>query len=298
VRRPTLFDAASRSVEPRVDIATWQLHDDGVTVKWRMRERGIWTRAAVTLVVTWALGGAASCGGPVAPATVSLDGSGADAMDADVEGDVDVGDGAAADAEVDDAGAADVEDASERDVADASRTDADAAADDTAVDRAAATDGQSSDVVEASVEASHDLPVEHASATASWTIDPNAACTAAGAGCMDTGTVGGYEVTASGTCGVPTSLQLWFPGGVSPLGAGTYTVKAATGIFDVVSMPAGMVGVLAERDGTTTQRFWGRSGSVTVTSAGASRRATFTGVTAKEETSGVMTTLGADVTCP
>jgi len=252
----------------------------------------------VTLVVTWALGGAASCGGSSAPATVSPDGPGADARDADVEGDVEVGDSAAADAEVDDAAAADAEDGSETDVADAGGTDADAVAADGQVDRAATTDGQSSDVAEASVEASHDVPVEHASATASWTIDPNAACTAAGAGCMDTGTTGGYEVTASGTCGVPTSLQLWFPGGASPLAAGSYTVKPAAGVLDVVFMPAGMVGVLAERDGATTQKFWGRSGTVTVTATGSSRRATFTGVTATEETTSVMTTLGADVTCP
>jgi len=60
------------------------------------------------------------------------------------------------------------------------------------------------------------------------------------------------------------------------------------------------VGVLAERDDAsmTQSRFWGRSGSVTVTAVGAARHVTFTGVSLKEETSGAAATLGADVTCP
>ncbi|HEX4406998.1 MAG TPA: hypothetical protein VH560_19300, partial [Polyangia bacterium] len=95
-------------------------------------------------------------------------------------------------------------------------------------------------------------------------------------------------------------IQLWFPGGVSPVAAGSYAVKAAAGILDVISMSAGMVGVFVERgDTTTTQtRFWGRSGSVTVTASGSARHVTLTGVSLKEETSGAAATLGADVTCP
>jgi len=133
-----------------------------------------------------------------------------------------------------------------------------------------------------------------------WTIAPNPMCTAAGAGCMDTGTVGGYQITASGSCPSASDVQLWFPGGATPLAAGTYAVKAAAGILDVIAMPAGMVGVLAERDDVakTHFKFWGRAGTVTVTAAGTARRVAFTGVTLREQTTGAMTTLAADVTCP
>jgi hypothetical protein len=156
------------------------------------------------------------------------------------------------------------------------------------------------DASEARVEASTDLPRERPSATAAWTIAPNSMCTADGAGCMDTGTVGGYQITASGRCPSASDVQLWFPGGATPLAAGTYAVKAAAGILDVIAMPAGMVGVLAERDdvANTHFRFWGRAGTVTVIAAGSARRVAFTEVTLREQTSGAMTTLAADVTCP
>jgi len=156
------------------------------------------------------------------------------------------------------------------------------------------------DAGEARVEASTELPRERPSATAAWTIAPNPMCTADGAGCMDTGTVGGYQITASGSCPAASDVQLWFPGGATPLAAGTYAVKAAAGILDVIAMPAGMVGVLAERDDVAKTRFklWGRAGTVTVTAAGAARRVVLTGVTLREETTGAMTTLAADVTCP
>jgi len=165
-------------------------------------------------------------------------------------------------------------------------------------DRAPPADAADAD--EARVEASTDLPRERPSATAAWTIAPNPMCTAEGAGCMDTGTVGGYQITASGSCPAASDVQLWFPGGATPLLAGTYAVKAAAGILDVIAMPAGMVGVLAERDDAakTHFKFWGRAGTVTVTAAGAARRVAFTGVTLREQTTGAMTTLAADVTCP
>jgi hypothetical protein len=165
-------------------------------------------------------------------------------------------------------------------------------------DRAPAADA--ADASDARVEASTDLPLERPSATAAWTIAPNPMCTAAGAGCMDTGTVGGYQITASGSCPSASDVQLWFPGGATPLAAGTYAVKAAAGVLDVIAMPAGMVGVLAERDDVakTHFKFWGRAGTVTVTAAGAARRVAFTGVTLREQTTGAMTTLAADVTCP
>jgi hypothetical protein len=145
-----------------------------------------------------------------------------------------------------------------------------------------------------------DAVIEKPSATASWTLSSFPLCTAAGAGCMDTGAVGGYQITASGACPTASDVQLWFPGGVAPLAAGSYAVKSASGILDVIAMPAGMVGVLAERDDAsmTQSRFWGRSGSVTVTAVGTARHVTFTGVSLKEETSGAAATLGADVTCP
>lgn len=153
--------------------------------------------------------------------------------------------------------------------------------------------------VEAGADAKADLPVEKPPATASWTISPGAMCTAAGVGCMDTGTLGGYQVTASGVCGAPSSVQLWFPGGQAVVATGTYAVKVASGILDVINMPAGMVGVLAERDeGNKHARYWGRAGTATVAAAGTGRRITLTGVSLREETSAVMTTLAVDGTCP
>jgi hypothetical protein len=117
---------------------------------------------------------------------------------------------------------------------------------------------------------------------------------------MDTGSVGGYQITASGTCPTASALQLWFPGGTTPLAAGTYAVKAAAGILDVISMPAGMVGVLVERDDPSKVRFryWGRSGTLTVAAAGAARHVTFSNVSLREETTSVATTLTGDVSCP
>lgn len=153
--------------------------------------------------------------------------------------------------------------------------------------------------VDAGVDLKPDLPMEKPPATASWTIAPGATCTAAGVGCMDTGAIGGYQVTASGVCGAASSVQLWFPGGQSAVAAGTYTVKAASGILDVVNMQAGMVGVLAERDeGAKHARYWGRSGTALVVVSGAGRRITLSGVSLREETSAAMTTLGLDGTCP
>jgi hypothetical protein len=144
-----------------------------------------------------------------------------------------------------------------------------------------------------------DLPVEKPPAMASWTIAPDPMCTAAGAGCMDTGPVGGHQVTASGTCVGAPSMQLFFPGGSGVIAAGSYAVKPAAGILDVISMPAGRVGVLAERGtGATHQRYWGRAGTVTVTAVGAARRVTLSGVSLQAEGTAATTTLAADVTCP
>jgi hypothetical protein len=218
-----------------------------------------------------------------------------------------------------DASASDASDADARDVADA-RAGADAeGVDVAAIDRVdaveavedveagkdredgAAADARPSDALDARAsEAGGDVAVERPSATASWTLSPFPPCTATGAGCMDTGAVGGYQITASGACPTASDVQLWFPGGAAPVAAGTYAVKSAAGILDVIAMPAGMVGVLVERDDAsmTQARFWGRSGSVTVTASGAARHVTFTGVSLKEETSGVAATLAADVTCP
>jgi len=146
-----------------------------------------------------------------------------------------------------------------------------------------------------------DLAVERASATASWTLGANPMCTAAGAGCMDTGTVGGYQITASGSCPTASDVQLWFPGGAAPVAAGSYAVKPAAGILDVIAMSAGLVGVLAERDDAagTHFRYWGRAGNVMVTGAGASRRFVLAGLSMRQEmTMTTMTTLAGDVTCP
>jgi hypothetical protein len=152
---------------------------------------------------------------------------------------------------------------------------------------------------DARAEAAVDLPAERPSATASWTITPNPVCVASGAGCMDTGAVGGYQITASATCPTASSIQLWFPGGAAPIPPGAYAVKPASGILDVISMPAGMVGVLAERDDASTHfRYWGRAGTITVAAAGGARHVTFSGVTAREETTSVLTTVGGDVSCP
>jgi hypothetical protein len=238
-----------------------------------------------TLVAACVLSGAAACSGGKAAVQVSADAQAADAADADAP---DVLDGAVdvavdADAPAGDAAVADRADGEAGEVA------AEAPTPDAADARA-----------DAAVEAHMDAATAKPSATASWTLSPFSLCTAAAAGCMDTGAVGGYQITASGACPTASDVQLWFPGGAAPVAAGAYVVKSASGILDVVAMPAGMVGVLAERDDAsmTQSRFWGRSGSVTVTAAGTARHVTFTGVSLKEETSGATATLGADVTCP
>jgi hypothetical protein len=154
--------------------------------------------------------------------------------------------------------------------------------------------------VEAGADAPVDMSIQKPPATASWTIAPNPLCTAAGAGCMDTGTVGGYQITASGNCATASSIQLWFPGGMSSVPVGTYTVVTASGILDVINMQAGKVGLLAERDDAANNhfRYWGQGGMVTVSAAGAGRRITFSTVPIREETSGATTNVGGDVTCP
>jgi hypothetical protein len=174
---------------------------------------------------------------------------------------------------------------------------------DTGTDLKADAGGEIGSDVGGGSDAPHDVAAEKAPATATWTIDPNPMCTASGAGCMDLGALGGYQITASGTCPLASSVQLWFPGGSTPLPVGTYAVKPAAGILDVISMPAGMVGLVAERDAATDaaqvhQKFWGRGGSVTVAVSGGGRRVTFAGVSVREETTSAMTTLGADITCP
>ncbi|HVZ71142.1 MAG TPA: hypothetical protein VHJ20_02100 [Polyangia bacterium] len=162
------------------------------------------------------------------------------------------------------------------------------------------TDAAKEASIDSAADVVSDVPIEKAPATASWSVGAAAMCTAAGAGCMDLGAVGGYQIVASGSCAGASSLQLWFPGGASPIAAGAYAVKAATGILDVVAMPAGMVGVSVTRDDATAGhlQYWGRAGTVTVAAAGAGRRVTFSSVSLKEQTSGATSTLGADVTCP
>jgi len=252
-----------------------------------MRFDGLRTLVAASLLV-------AACSGGKASVQVPADGQATDATDADVAA-PDVLD---AGVEVDLAALPDLADATDA-------TDADGAPDvaaDGAPDVAAEmpTPDAADARADAAVEAHMDAAIEKPSATASWTLSPFPLCTAAGAGCMDTGAVGGYQITASGACPTASDVQLWFPGGVAPVAAGSYAVKSASGILDVIAMPAGMVGVLAERDDAsmTQARFWGRSGSVTVTATGTARHVTFTGVSLKEETSGAAETLGADVTCP
>jgi hypothetical protein len=153
--------------------------------------------------------------------------------------------------------------------------------------------------LETGSETQPDLERERPVASASWTLAPNPICVATGTGCMDTGAVGGYQITASGSCPTASDVQLWFPGGVAPLAAGSYTVKPAAGILDVISMPAGMVGVLAERAAPPAHSaFWGRAGTVTVAAMGEARAVSFSGVSMREATTGVMTTLDGDVACP
>jgi hypothetical protein len=163
-----------------------------------------------------------------------------------------------------------------------------------------ARDAISEDVSRSSVDASRDAPAERPPAAATWTFAPSLSYTAAGVGCMDTGPVGGYQITAIASSPTASNIQLWFPGGSTPLSPGSYMVKPAAGILDVISMPAGMVGLLAERDDAAKKhyRYWGRAGAVTVSASGSTRHVTFTGVTLREETNGAMTTLSADVTCP
>jgi hypothetical protein len=238
-----------------------------------------------TLVAACVLSSAAACSGGKTAVQIPADAQATDAADADapdaLDGAVDFA--VAAEAPAGDGALADVADGEAGDVA-----------------AEMPTSDASGARVDAAVEAPMDAEMAKPSATASWTLSPFSLCTAAAAGCMDTGAVGGYQITASGACPTASDVQLWFPGGAAPIAAGTYAVKSASGILDVIAMPAGMVGVLAERDDAsmTQSRFWGRSGSVTVTAMGSARHVTFTGVSLKEETSGAAATLGADVTCP
>jgi hypothetical protein len=176
------------------------------------------------------------------------------------------------------------------------RPDGDAADQHTATDTGA-------DVAERAPDGPADAPAERPSATASWTIRPNAACVAAGAGCMDTGSVGGYQITATGYCPTTSSVQIYLPGGAGAPAPGTYAVKSASGIFDVIAMPPGMAGLAVDIDdpGKGHLRYWGRSGSVVVAVAaagGAARHVTFAAVTAREEQSNAAVLLDADVSCP
>lgn len=262
------------------------------------------TRAlsGAVLGIALAMLGAAACGGGGAAVVVP---DGGDARGAGGAG----GGAGPRDAEVEtsptspDAGpdvvdAAQPEDAAFDSITDVARSDG---ALEAGVDRAPEVGGvdATSPKPDAAADLKVDLPVEKPPASASWTIAPGPACTAAGVGCMDTGTLGGYQVTASGVCSGASSVQLWFPGGKTPITAGTYAVKSASGILDVINMPAGMVGVLAEREeGAKHARYWGRAGSATVAVAGAGRRVTLSGVTLREETSGSVTTLAVDGTCP
>ena len=117
---------------------------------------------------------------------------------------------------------------------------------------------------------------------------------------MDTGVVGGYQITASGTCPTSSDLQLWSPGGAAPLPARTYAVKPAAGILDVIAMPAGMVGMLVERDDASGAHHeaWGRAGTVAVAAAGTVRHVTFSGVSVQDALTAVTATLAGDVSCP
>jgi hypothetical protein len=261
------------------------------------------TRALSGAVVGIALAmlGAAACGGGGAAVVVPDAGDargaggagGAGPRDAEVETSA-----PSPDAAPDVVDAAQPEDAAVDSIADAQRSEV---AQEAGVDRAPDVVGgdATSPKLDAAADLKLDLPVEKPPASASWTIAPGPTCTAAGVGCMDTGTLGGYQVTASGACSGASSVQLWFPGGKAPLTAGTYAVKSASGILDVINMPAGMVGVLAEREeGAKHARYWGRAGSATVAVAGAGRRITLSGVTLREETAGTMTTLAVDGTCP
>jgi hypothetical protein len=257
-----------------------------------MRAPSFATRRVRALDVALALALAVGCGNGGMQAHVEPDAGPGDAgPDADAGSD-------AADGEREAPGSdtSDATDASDAEtVSDDATDDGDAGP---AGDRPVQSDA--TDAADAPSDAPRDISAERPSATASWTIAPNPMCTAAGAGCMDTGTVGGYQITASGSCPTASDIQLWFPGGATPLGAATYAVKAATGILDVIAMPAGMVGVLAERDDASKNHFrlWGRAGTVTVTAVGAARHVTFAGVSLRDETTSAMTTLGADVTCP
>jgi hypothetical protein len=249
--------------------------------------------ASVLALAVVLVAGSLACGNGGATVKLKPDSARPDAADAAADGEVEPEARDVADAPDDES--LDVVDAG----ADAADT-LDADGDGGGATEAGPMDAPADVVAEVGTDARQDVPVERPSATASWTIAPNAMCTAAGAGCMDTGAVGGYQITASGTCPTASSIQLWFPGGATPLAAGTYAVKAAAGILDVIAMPAGMVGVLAERDDTAQMhlKYWGRAGTATVTASGASRRVTFAGVTLREETTSALTTLTADVTCP
>jgi hypothetical protein len=246
-----------------------------------------WTRVASFALIAAAIG----CGGGSAQVQVMTDGGDAPAAPEVGAGDrPDAGDVAEAAPDVPPDLAAEAEAGPDASPADAGQ-DADGATD-------AAMEAAAERPADAGPEAPADVSGEKPPATASWSIGPDPMCEAAATGCMDTGPVGGYQITASATCAGAPSVRLWFPGGAPVVAAGSYAVKQAEGIFDVIAMPAGMVGIQTERTDAATHTFWGRAGTVTVTAAGTARHVTFTGVTMKEEGTAAMTTLAADVTCP
>ncbi len=186
--------------------------------------------SSVALACALALSGA-GCGDGASAVHVTPD-AGADARDARDASDVEAVDASAGDAELD----------APADASETSDVGVDAnAGSDTNVDANDASDAPPSlseagpdATVDGAKDAMPDLPIEKPSATANWTIGANPMCTAAGAGCMDTGAVGGYQVTASGTCPTASSVQLWFPGGASPHPAGSVKGNAAAAILGVL----------------------------------------------------------------
>ena len=136
--------------------------------------------------------------------------------------------------------------------------------------------------------------------SATWQLQPNAQCSATTSLCADGGAVGGYQLIGMGACPLSSTVGFYFHGGGGPPAAGTYPVRAATGLLGAANVPAGEVVVrIIHHPSTTVEENWfAQAGNVTVTVTGGKLTATLPLVSAKKDTTALTQMMMATTTCP
>ncbi len=116
--------------------------------------------------------------------------------------------------------------------------------------------------------------------------------------CTDTGAAGGYQLAAGAQCALNNGLTIYLPGGSVPA-AGTYTVKPASSLFDLVNLTAGQVAIRAihHPNGTTQEEWFAQSGTVAVTNTGGKLGYAATNLPTNKAGVGTATTLTLTATC-